>query len=235
MAYHSISDIPSDEWTVSPAQLEAHLRLLKEQGFEICTLPDLVGCLENGLEVSGKVCLTFDDGFRDFRENALSILQAWGAPAVVFIPMGKVGGVSDWSQSAPYRSLMNWKDLEVCRQAGITIGGHGMNHCRLIGLPSRVALEEFEITRDLLTEQLGIGDHHFAYPYGEASERERGMAKACGYRSAFIFGGLWGNAADSDRWGLTREPIRGNTHLSDIKSILSGWRDIKELMRCLWE
>ena len=229
LAYHSIAEVPADPWTISPAQLDAHLQILHHQSFQVCSLDELVQRLENKQDVSKQVCLTFDDAFRDFKDTALPILEAWNVPATVFVPVSKVGQYSDWSQYAPRRALMGWDELESVLDAGVTLGSHGLDHLRLTKVSSTLLQAEVEKSRDMLRRRLGINHLHFAYPYGASAQREQAAVQAAGYRSAVLFGGLWGNAASGNRWALTRESMMATLSENDFISILTGQRDWNEL------
>lgn len=231
LAYHSVANGVGDQWTVTPMQFAEHLQLLHKQSFQICELSELVERLECNDDLTNQVCLTFDDGFVDFKMNVLPLLQAWDAPAALFMPLGKVGGRSDWSKINLQRPLMTWDDLLSLKSLGVTIGSHSMRHYRLPELSLSDLDAEINQSRYLLQEKLGIGTLHFAYPYGLYTKRERDYVQRSGYRSAVIFGGLWGNSAKHDLWQLHREPMFGHTRVSDLMSILNGRRDWTELLR----
>ena len=233
LAYHSISTVAADPWTVSPTQLDAQLKILHHGGFQVCSLDQLVERLQHNEDVSKLVCLTFDDAFVDFKEIALPILSAWDAHATLFVPVGKVGSASHWSQYAPMRPLMNWDELETVLQAGVTLGSHGLDHLRLPNVCSEVLQAEVEESRDILRQRLGIEAQHFAYPYGASQQREQIAAQQAGYHSAVLFGGLWGNAPHTPRWALTREPMMATQSEKEFLAILHGRRDWQALWHAL--
>ncbi|MEP7287859.1 MAG: polysaccharide deacetylase family protein [Chloroflexota bacterium] len=231
LAYHSVSVVCADPWTVSPQQLDSDLALLCQHGFTVCGLPELISLIEAGKDISRRVCLTFDDAFADFKSDALPILEKWQAPATVYVATGKVGGHSDWSHYAPQRPLMNLDDLVTLgkAQVEITVGSHSIRHERLSQLPMAQLEDEVTLSLQWLNAHLNITDFHFAYPYGDCTLRERQVVQTAGYRSAVLLGGLWGNSLGTDRWALVREPMLAAHTPADLAAILSGKRDWHEL------
>lgn len=71
---------------ITPAFLDVLLHEVKAAGYDIIALDDVSA----RLATPGKpfVVLTFDDGYRDLRDNALPVLKAHGAPFMAFICTG---------------------------------------------------------------------------------------------------------------------------------------------------
>jgi len=71
---------------VTPEFLDAALGRIAASGFEFVDLAEAARRLAHG----GKpfAALTFDDGYRDTRDNALPVLERHGAPATVFFAIG---------------------------------------------------------------------------------------------------------------------------------------------------
>src|SRR3990167_6574045 len=88
LMYHSISD---SGWffAVSPKEFERQIRYIKEKANPV-RLSDVVDFLDGKKELPLRaVAVTFDDGYRDFRENALPILQKYNVPAILFVCAGE--------------------------------------------------------------------------------------------------------------------------------------------------
>ena len=62
-----------------------HLKILHESGCSVLPLADALRRLEAGTLPPRSVALTFDDGWADFRVNALPLLQNYGYPATVYL------------------------------------------------------------------------------------------------------------------------------------------------------
>lgn len=80
---------------------------------------------------------------------------------------------------------MNWHQVrEADRDHLCTIGAHSMTHRALSKLNTREALSELTECRRAIANQLGKTPRHFAYPYGEAYQREYKLAKKAGFTTA---------------------------------------------------
>jgi peptidoglycan/xylan/chitin deacetylase (PgdA/CDA1 family) len=101
LGYHRIADGSWDPLglCVHPAHFRQHLEVL----LDLCTpvsLQTLVTRLREKRHVTGMVALTFDDGYRDFFENARPELDRLGVPATVFIATGFIGRSYWWDEVA---------------------------------------------------------------------------------------------------------------------------------------
>ena len=85
------------------------------------------------------------------------------------------------------RHATNWDMLRSAAALPfVEIASHTMLHRRVSRLPYTDVLEELVGSRLRLEEQLGIGVHHLAFPYGrpdDCGEREFQLAKQAGYTS----------------------------------------------------
>lgn len=73
---------------ISPHFLEDLLTWLRAQRWSFVSLSDVLSWQASPPERF--VCLTFDDGYRDFLVGALPVLERHGAPFVVYIPTGAI-------------------------------------------------------------------------------------------------------------------------------------------------
>ncbi|MES1925520.1 polysaccharide deacetylase family protein [Salinisphaera sp. T31B1] len=132
------------------------------------------------------VVLSFDDGFQNFHDHAWPVLEAHGYPAVVYAVAARLGGHADWMKpEAPGdQRLMDGATLRTLADAGIEIGSHTLNHCRLGLEPEAVRHREIRDSRARLEDVLGRAVEHFAYPYGHYDAGVRELVAQAGYTSA---------------------------------------------------
>jgi peptidoglycan/xylan/chitin deacetylase (PgdA/CDA1 family)/glycosyltransferase involved in cell wall biosynthesis len=86
LMYHRVADVGAPPGlTVSPSTFRAHLQHLRDGGFEVAPLSDLVRGARLGKLPPTTVALTFDDGYLDVLTNAAGSLAEFGYPATFFI------------------------------------------------------------------------------------------------------------------------------------------------------
>ena len=86
LLYHHVSDETPGSTSVSPATFEAHLQLIKEEGYEVVPVSRIVDALVNGSEMDSRwVAITFDDAYESVGSTAAPMLAERGWPFTVFI------------------------------------------------------------------------------------------------------------------------------------------------------
>ena len=116
--YHKINDEPENSVTVPVSLFDEQLAQLGELGYTAVSLDDVLAYYVDGVPLpDGAVLITFDDGYRDNLENAVPVLEKYGYPAVLFVPIGYLDG----SRPLPHdehlasRGILNrtlqWSDL----------------------------------------------------------------------------------------------------------------------------
>lgn len=92
LMYHRVADMIADPWNiaVSPANFAGHMEVLSSFG-DVVPLTEVTEKLRRGRATRPVVAITFDDGYVDNLTSAKPVLDAWGAPATVFVPTAWVG------------------------------------------------------------------------------------------------------------------------------------------------
>ncbi|HEY1753825.1 MAG TPA: polysaccharide deacetylase family protein [Bryobacteraceae bacterium] len=199
LTYHSV-DATESVISVCPRVFRDQMNWLAESGTRVVPLSEI-------RSTPGSVALTFDDGFQNFFEQALPVLQEHRFPATVFVVSGYCGGANNWpSQPArppvPQLNLMGWNEVEQAAQAGISVGAHTVTHPFLSRLSHAEVEEELRTSCAAIEDRTGRSVTTFAYPYGDSSAEVRQAAArhfslACGTRLAFV-------SSDSDSMELPR-------------------------------
>lgn len=166
LGYHRIAEVSWDPLgiCIRPSNFQQQLEAL----VELCTpvsLQTLVASLREGRNVQDMVALTFDDGYRDFIDNAQPELDRLGIPATVFIATGFSGQTYWWDEIARYfrpdkqtssELTLRWDDHStVCVYSDLTsergAARATQDICRELSMRS-------EVERAFIMEQL----RHFA-------------------------------------------------------------------------
>jgi peptidoglycan/xylan/chitin deacetylase (PgdA/CDA1 family) len=223
LCYHRIA-VDRGDLAVAPKDFRRQIELLVSFDGEVVSLADAVSVLSEGRR--GRfVCLTFDDGYRDFEEAALPVLREAGFPATVFVTTGFASGTVRMSWLRRQRPTLGWADLKrLAKDDLVELGAHSRTHPALPRLSHAEAREEIESSRDEIVEQTGARVNAFAYPAGLYTSRERELVAAAGYTSAVTTDPGVNDPATS-RFALRRTLVEGRDHVSLFEAKLLGRLD----------
>ncbi len=181
LTYHQFGT-RSSSMMVTPANFEAQMRYLAQNGYTVIPLARLVAFLEGKTALPRKaVVITIDDGYRSTYDIAWPILKKYGFPATVFLYSDFVG--------AP--AALTWPQMKEMTAGGqIDIQPHSKTHSNLTAkLPEETDARYRERIRrevdapiDVIRERLGEPTVTFAYPYGDVNEAVIEFLKAKGVR-----------------------------------------------------
>jgi len=234
LMYHKVNDVPGNPVTVPVGVFEEQMSELRELGYTAVGLAAVLAHYLDGAPLPARATLiTFDDGYEDVLRHALPVLERHGYPAVLFVPLGYVGGASPLphekrlaAQGLVNRTL-DWDGLRELDAAGVRIECHGISHRALAELPVDEAAREIALGKLRLEEQLGREVKAFAYAKG--SEAHFGpvhvsLVRQAGYELGFtsVSGA---NGPQSDRFRLRRynvEPYSART----FELVLAGACDL---------
>jgi peptidoglycan/xylan/chitin deacetylase (PgdA/CDA1 family) len=170
LTYHSIDESGSVISRRSEV-FRQHVRWLASGRVRVVDLPTLIALPDT----EDAVAVTFDDGFRNFREQALPHLLEHGLASTVFVVAGRVGETNAWSGSAdpdmPVLPLLDWSEIGALATDGVVIGSHSLTHARLPRLDPRRLEDEVSGSADLIEHRAGVRPKAFAYPYGDVDAR----------------------------------------------------------------
>jgi peptidoglycan/xylan/chitin deacetylase (PgdA/CDA1 family) len=170
LMYHAVCQPPDNPNRIftSPELFEAQMRYLKRRNLRGVSMRELhrAQCTGNA---KGLVGLTFDDGYENFLQNALPVLERFGFSATVFVVAGMLGGENNWEFRGDPRPKMKLLGIEGLREVsarGVEVGSHSMTHPKLLGLEPEMLEEEVSGSRQVLGEVLDEAVDGFSYPYG---------------------------------------------------------------------
>ncbi len=225
LMYHSVSEHPPAETrrlSVHPDEFDAQLRLLQRRGFTSVPFGAYAAALTEGRPLPERtVVLTFDDGYADFHEHALPLLDSHGFTATVFVTTGWLDDAGDEAAGRPLDRMLTWKQVRELDLAGIEIGAHSHSHAQLDQLPGPVLEEELRRSKELLEEHTCRPVTTLAYPFGYSSKRVRESVAITGYRHAAAVSNRL-PSAQPDPMALPRLTVRRSTDLDTFDRIVRG-------------
>ncbi len=221
--YHEIAEAAEtgSRLAVSPAAFQAQLGYLRGAGFTSVTAGELIARLATGTGglPDRPVVLTFDDGYRDFRTQAMPLLERYRFTATLFVTTGW-NQDADMRQAAPGRMLDAAQLAEVAG-AGVEIGAHTRRHPPLDQLPRELVREELYTSKRWLEDELGFPVPGLAYPFGYSSAMVREVARETGYGYACAVRNVPASPA-SDPFALPRLTVRSATKMSAFRRLVDG-------------
>jgi peptidoglycan/xylan/chitin deacetylase (PgdA/CDA1 family) len=167
LTYHSI-DSSGSPISVDRAAFARHVHWLASDHVRVVSIADLLSLPE----AEDAVAVTFDDGFRDFREVAWPYLRDNGLPVTLFVATDRVGATNQWTNgdvsNVPTLPLLDWREIAQLAGDGVTIASHSRSHPDLRGLSSERLTDEIAGSARAMEQELGLRPEGFAYPYGLA-------------------------------------------------------------------
>ena len=159
LTYHRIAADPLDPFAVDPAEFSRQMQLLLA-GCRMVSLEEAISELESSSDPPGTIALTIDDGTRDFLTDGLPTIRRLGLPATLFVSPLKVG----------MPGFLDWDELSEIRDAGISVGSHGLDHQSLGKLSGGELQDQVYRSRQMLEDRLGIRVTCLAYPFGTSRD-----------------------------------------------------------------
>ncbi|HYF95916.1 MAG TPA: polysaccharide deacetylase family protein [Symbiobacteriaceae bacterium] len=174
LMYHEITQGPNNLY-VAPAELEGHLRWLKENGYTAITLKQMHRHFMEGDALPEKpVVLTFDDSYLSHYTSALPLLKQYNWPGTIFVITGSVG----------QRGYMTWDQLRDAARQGMELGAHTVSHPSLAQLSRERLVREIAGSRQALEAETGATVEFFCYPAGKWNELVLQTTREAGFLGA---------------------------------------------------
>jgi peptidoglycan/xylan/chitin deacetylase (PgdA/CDA1 family) len=181
LMYHSIG-YEEGSFFVSPENFNRQMRYLKDKGYEVISLDELVKSIESKKRVRrNKVVITFDDGYKDNFTYAYPVLKRYNFPATIFLITDYIGTKSNPGE----KEFMLWEDVVVMSNNGISFGGHTKSHITLgLMVDEKQAFEEIAGSKEALEKKIDGRVDYFCYPVGAFNERIKELVRKAGYKGA---------------------------------------------------
>jgi peptidoglycan/xylan/chitin deacetylase (PgdA/CDA1 family) len=215
LLYHSVRGGPGaaeNRWQVTVDDFKASMELVLASGRVALTAERYARWLQDGCPPGLRpILITFDDGFADFADVVVPILEDSGLPATVFLTSGWVGKPGMLSKRAI-------RDIDPSR---VEIGAHSVSHRHLDLLSEHGAREEIRVSRVVLEGLIGREVTSFAYPHGSYRRSTREIVRTAGFTTAHAVKNALSHAAD-DRFAVARFAVTSRTARSRIGEVIDG-------------
>src|SRR5262245_63103188 len=133
--YHKVNDLPGNPLTMPVSLFDEQMGQLRGLGYEVVDLDAVLAHYVEGKPLpSQAVLITFDDGYYDNLANAARVLEKYGYPAVLFVPLGYLGDRLrlPHEEHVAAQGILNrtidWEELAEVERLGVRIESHGISH-----------------------------------------------------------------------------------------------------------
>ncbi|MBS7404779.1 MAG: polysaccharide deacetylase family protein, partial [Oxalobacter sp.] len=140
LCYHNVvpalgNGIIDDTAPVSQEELKTHFDWLKENGYHIISVKDVLKAKETGKPLPPKsVLLSFDDGYSSFYEIVYPMLKSYGYTAFLSLETGWLetpeGELVEYGGRTrlPRSAFLNWQQIREMADSGIVeLASHSHN------------------------------------------------------------------------------------------------------------
>ena len=170
LMFHSIEDEMSNNNSIY------HIPVTRFS--EMCKfLDDIRIEAQNDYGNSIEIIFTFDDGYRNYIDNALPILDQYSFKSIVFLIAENIN-----DKSGKYISSNDLKSL--LKHRGVTIGMHGYSHIDLSSLSDKYLEEELANIKEVC-DPIDFSTSYFSLPFGRANDNVIAKLVKQGYTDIF--------------------------------------------------
>lgn len=223
LSYHHFVENCRSHLCISTHVFDRHMRYLKNNGFRVITMSELLGFLQYRHAIPKRsVIITIDDGYRSAYSIAYPILKKYGFKANFFIYTDYVG-VS--------KSAITWDQLREMKADGFEVGSHTVSHCDLTKRTlvdhdqdylARIKKELVE-SKKIIDKELKQNTVSIAYPYGRYNVAVLNLCEQAGYKIG-VSSKRGGNAFFTDTLVLDRNQILK----SDMQTFIANLKTFKK-------
>jgi peptidoglycan/xylan/chitin deacetylase (PgdA/CDA1 family) len=214
-------------WSLPVDMFEAHLRWLRDNGYETLTAAEVSDIMHRRRPVPEKaVAITFDDGERSVLDHALPLLEKYDMKATLFVVTGQVG--RKWKGL----DMLSWAELAQLQSSGrVAIESHSHDmHYKVKSADSQMepvhvyrapetgeyqpeerVAADLRASRDALRRHLRIESRTLAWPYGFANRRLDRIAREAGFEATFSLSPGAARPDEDSPWHIQRFTITART------------------------
>ncbi len=185
---------------------------------DVCVDPQQFAEILDVVRGRSDVRLTFDDGNRSDVSEALPELVRRGLRAEFFICAGRLGTPE----------FLDEDDVRELRQAGMSVGSHGMDHVRWRRLDPAGIDREIVKAKQILEDVLQAPVDAAAFPFGSYDRRTLRALRGTGFERVYTSDG--GRAGSTD-WLIARNTVRRSDSAEAIERVLDNSRETASLLR----
>jgi peptidoglycan/xylan/chitin deacetylase (PgdA/CDA1 family) len=209
--------------TISTARLEEQLQWIKNNGYTVIPLMELVHYLQGKINTlpPKSVVITDDDGRKSVYTYMLPIIRKFNYPVTLFIFPQVIS-------HAPY--ALTWEELKALQATGLfDIQGHTYWHPNFKQERKHLSEQAYQKlvyvqlvkSKEVIDKHLGTHVTLLAWPFGIYNDYVEQEAKKSGYVMAFSIGARC-TARDKDPMAQPRYMIVADQSMKHFEAIVEG-------------
>lgn len=219
LRYKKFAEHQAGPSAITRQAFESQLGLVKNQGYHVITIDQLMDFLEFKAQIPQKsVVITIDDGWDSFLEIAYPVLKKYRFPATLFVRTDFIGK----------KDALSWAELRYLAREGIDIQCRSKTYRNLKDLRIKKKFNQYvtELDNELfrskadIKRELGIKCQYLAYPDGPTNPLTIAFAKKHGFRAGFMSMGT-SNPFDVSNYRVDRSAVSGDDDLATYKRKLT--------------
>ncbi len=183
LLYHRFGPVVTDSMTITTPVFESHLSFLKQNGYTVIPLRQLVNYyMRKGSPPPAKsVVIVVDDGHKTVYSDMLPLVRKYHVPVTLFMYPSAISNAS---------YAMTWEQIRELKKTGLfDFQGHTYWHPNFKTEKKRLTPGEYEIfvamqlkkSRDKIEKELGTQVDMLAWPFGIYDDWLIGKAASVGY------------------------------------------------------
>lgn len=203
LAYHNFSNNRKDAFSTSFSFFKSEMQWLFGKGYRGISLREFY----INIKQKNVFILTFDDGYKDFFDCAVPLLNSLNFSATIFIVSELIGDISYWRRKDLRLALLDWGEINEIVKTGYEIGSHGLYHSNFSDLVKKALKREIIGSKKLIEEKIGIPVVSFSYPWNRCNKQILKIVKKAGYKYAATTGKDRKNNFKTDCFQLCRHSM----------------------------
>jgi peptidoglycan/xylan/chitin deacetylase (PgdA/CDA1 family) len=199
LVYHRFGPVVADGMTVTTHHFESHIKYLKENGYTIISLRDLVDAHLGKRKTlpHRSISITVDDGHKSVYTDLFPLVKKYRFPVTLFLYPSVISNASYG---------MTWDQLREIKSSGmVDFQSHTYWHPNFKNEKKRLSVGEYATfvemqlkkSKEKLERELGTQVDMLAWPFGIYDEDLIRKAVGAGYISAFTIERRHTKASDS--------------------------------------
>ncbi len=187
LSYHNFSKGSSrNKLTVSAKEFRKQLSYLKNSGYQVINMEQLVEFIEFGQAPEKSVLISIDDGWVSSYKVAYPILKEFGFSATLFIS-------TQFIESGDKKAVTWGQVKEMVSDSTVDIQCHGKTHRDLSDWKTNESFtgyvqainQDISMSKQTINDKLGKPITALAYPFGKTNPLVVELLKKQGYKTAF--------------------------------------------------